>query len=464
MKDSILFKPDNDEGLLPSLDKSQYHTSELVNSYIEGKNVKDLTEFLLRLHPADIAELISSSSNENALYIFRLCDKEKQKLIFVELNEETQAEFVSYLKLDEIAYILEDIDSDDATSFISEIEPEKAEEILNSIDKKDSEKIRSLMSFDLNTAGRFMNYDFAVVKETENASKAIANIRKAAKTTDHIYLIYVVNSKGALRGYVSLKDIILAHQNTKIAKLMKTIHAIHYSTDQEDVARFFKKYDYVSAPVVDDDNKLLGRITVDDVMDIVDEEASEDLLRLGGVGEDEKLKTSVWESVKRRMIWLALNLLTALLVSTIVSYFESTIQKIVVLASLMPIVAGLGGNAGTQAITIVVRNLATGELTLYNWYIAVRKELAIGCLNGLVLGLITFSIIFLFKQDLRLSLVMGAAMFLNLVVAGLIGSIVPLVLKLLKIDPAIASSIFVTFCTDSFGFFCFLGLASLFLK
>ena len=195
--------------------------------------------------------------------------------------------------------------------------------------------------------------------------------------------------------------------------------------------------------------------------DVVEAEASEDILRLGGLSEDERLKTSIWDSVKRRMIWLGLNLFTAMMVSTVVSLFENTIQRIVVLASLMPIVAGMGGNAGTQAITIVVRNLATGELTLYNWYIAVRKELIIGILNGLVLGLIIFTVTFVVKSDLTLSFVIGLAMFANMIIAGLIGSIVPLILKFFKIDPAIASSIFVTACTDTFGFFCFLGLATL---
>ncbi len=463
MKETIPFKPESEEKFLPSQDKNQYLTSELIHSLLETKNFIELKSHLERLHPADIAEIISSTDIDSALEIFRLVEQEKQKTTFVELSEETQSEFVGYLRLDEIAYILEDISSDDATNFISEIEPEKAEEILNSIDKKDSEKIRSLMSFDEYTAGRLMNYDYAVVKENENASKGIANLRKVAKSTDNIYILYVISQKGILRGYVSLKDLILAHHNTKISKIMKIIQTIHYSTDQEEVARFFKKYDLVSAPVVDDENKFLGRITVDDVMDIVDEEANEDMLRLGGVGEDEKLKTSVWESLKRRIIWLGLNLFTAMIVSAVVSYFEETIQKLVVLATLMPIVAGMGGNAGTQAITIVVRNLATGELTLYNWFLAVKKEFFIGVLNGFVLGIIIFILTFIVKSDFKLSLVIGSAMLFNLIVAGLIGSVVPLILKFFKIDPAIASSIFVTFCTDSFGFFCFLGLAKLFL-
>ncbi|MBL0265647.1 MAG: magnesium transporter [Leptospiraceae bacterium] len=273
----------------------------------------------------------------------------------------------------------------------------------------------------------------------------------------------MIDQKGIVKGHLQLKDLLLSHHKNKISKIMKPVQTIHYSMDQEEVARFFRKYDVVSAPVVDDEGKMIGRITVDDVLDVVEAEASEDILRLGGLSEDEKLKTSIWDSVKRRIIWLALNLFTAMMVSTVVSLFEGTIQRLVVLASLMPIVAGMGGNAGTQAITIVVRNLATGELTLYNWYVAVRKELIIGILNGLVLGSIVFTMTYLVKSNLTLSFVIGFAMLANMIVAGLIGSIVPLVLKFFKIDPAIASSIFVTACTDTFGFFCFLGLATLFL-
>ncbi len=463
MKEQAPFKPERDEEMISYHEKSRHLSVELIHSHIVAKNITVLEEYVRKAHPADIAEIISSAKIEDALYVFRLCDKDKQKLVFVELGEETQAEFVGYLKLEEIAFILEDIESDDATSFISEIEPEKAEEILNSLDSKDSAKIRSLMSFAENTAGRLMSFDYAVVKENETATKGISNVRRAAKETDNIYLIYVIDQRGIVKGYLQLKDLLLSHHKNKISKIMKPVQTIHYSMDQEEVARFFRKYDVVSAPVVDDEGKMIGRITVDDVLDVVEAEASEDILRLGGLSEDERLKTSIWDSVKRRIIWLTLNLFTAMMVSTVVSLFEETIQRLVILASLMPIVAGMGGNAGTQAITIVVRNLATGELTLYNWYIAVRKELIIGILNGLVLGAITFIATYLVKANLTLSFVIGFAMLANMIVAGLIGSIVPLILRFFKIDPAIASSIFVTACTDTFGFFCFLGLATLFL-
>jgi magnesium transporter len=220
----------------------------------------------------------------------------------------------------------------------------------------------------------------------------------------------------------------------------------------------------VSIAVVDDKNMMIGRITVDDVLDIVQEEASEDIYRMGGLSEDEKLNTPVFESLRKRILWLVVNLATAVLAASVVSLFEATIEKVVVLATLMPIVAGMGGNAGTQSITVVIRNLATGELTLSNWWEAVRKEIAIGALNGALIGFLAGFLVYLFKGNLALSIVIGSAMFVNLFIAGSIGSCIPLILKMVKVDPAIASSIFVTTFTDVCGFFFFLGLAQYFIK
>lgn len=463
----INLKPDREEPGISHVDKTQYHSNELIHSYVEAKNYREIKNFLKDMHPADIGSAISSFKKmEDSLFLLRLCEPELQSIVFLELSEELQAKLAEQLKASEISPLIEDMESDDATNLIediSEISPHKAEEILNTLGKIDSEKIRSLLNYPDHTAGRLMNLDFAMVRENHNAGRAINSIRKAARATDNIYVIYVTDANGIVRGYVNLKDLILAHQMTKINKIMKPIHTIHVDTDQEEVARFFSKYDLVSAPVVDDEGRMLGRITVDDVLDIVQEEASEDILRLGGVGEDERLKTPIYESVKRRLVWLNLNLFTAVMVSGVVSYFEDTIQKLVVLASLMPIVGGMGGNAGTQAITIVVRNLATGDLTLFNWFTAVRKELVIGIINGFSLGTVTGLITFILKGDVVLSLVIGMAMFFNMIMAGLVGSAVPLVLKFFRIDPAIASSIFVTACTDTFGFFCFLGLATLYM-
>ncbi|MBE7411295.1 MAG: magnesium transporter [Leptospiraceae bacterium] len=438
---------------------------EKLKDQIQAKEDGKLLKFIEVSHPADIADAISHLDSEDAIYLFRLCNTEQRTNVLVELNEEIQMVFVNSLNLKEISPIVENMESDDATSLFDEISPEKAEAILNSLDKEDSSKIRNQMNFEENSAGRLMTSDFAVVKEDENVRKGIINLRKASRESDNIYLIYVTDEKGVLKGFVKLKDLFLSSPTTKISKIMKdNIKSIHFDSDKQEVAKFFRKYDYVSAAVVDDNGVILGRITVDDILDIMQEEASKDILRLGGVSEDERLSTSIFVSLKRRLTWLNLNLVTAIVASSVVSMFEDTIQKIVVLASLMPIVAGMGGNAGTQAITIVVRHIATGDLTSKNWFLAIRKELIIGILNGIFIGVVSGVFTFIIKNNLVLSIVIGFAMFINLVIAGIFGSIIPIILKISKIDPAIASSIFVTTSTDIFGFFCFLGLASLLIN
>lgn len=443
-----------------------YEWIESIQSWIESSNDEKLLSYIQESHPADIAEIMALlSDDDNATYLFRLCEPFKQGQVIVELNDEHIAAIVERLNLREITALSADMETDDLTYLLSEIPEEKAEHILNAIDYEDSTKIRSQLQYEENTAGRLMSADFMAVREHETVRKGIYNLRKNYKKEHKFYILYVINSRDLVTGYVSLKDLFFSNPKAKIYEIMNTdLKTVSYDMDQEEVARFFQKYDYVSVAVVDPDGHMLGRITVDDVLDIVEEEASEDILRMAGLSEDEKINTPIWETVKSRIPWLHVNLLTAVLASWVVTYFEATIDRVVVLASLMPIVAGMGGNAGTQAITIVVRNIAIGELAERQWRQAISREVVIGLLNGVILGVVTASFVFLFKQNLALSIVIGSAMLINLIVAGLVGSGIPILLKYLGIDPAIASSIFVTTFTDIFGFFCFLGLATLFIN
>jgi magnesium transporter len=437
------------------------YLKDLVRS---GKD-QEVLQFLQGIHPVDLTESIQELEPEEAFYIFRLFDPLKQSEILIELDEEFQAAFLEKLQPREISPIFENLESDDITFILRDVEPGKVDEVLKNLNAEDSHLIRAQLEFKENTAGRIMSNDFASVLTTDTVQKSIAKVRKIIKEVDDIYLVYVVDQHGKLMGFLRLKDFLFNTPSTKIHKIMKpTLFSVHYNTDQEDVAHLFRKYDLVSIAVTDDDEKIIGRITVDDVLDIVHEEASEDIYRMGGVSEDEKLTTPVLGSMKKRIVWLILNLGTASITSSVVALFENTIEQVVVLATLMPIVAGMGGNAGTQSITVVVRNLATGELTLGIWWEAVRKELSIGILNGLLLGVLAGVFLYIFKSNLVLSFVIGIAMLANVSTAGLVGSSVPLLLKYFKVDPAIASSIFVTACTDICGFLFFLGLASYFVN
>ncbi|TGL59520.1 magnesium transporter [Leptospira sarikeiensis] len=432
---------------------------------IEKKDSKYLLNFTTSNHPADIAEVLEKLDIDDAFYVFKLCDSEQQSEILVEFDEDLQAELISRLNMKEISPIVENLETDDVTNLISEIPKAKAEEILNSLDREDSSQIRKQLNFREYTAGRLMTTEFASAYETDTVRKAIIKLRRIAKETDDIYLLYVTDSENHLKGFIKLKDLFLAPLNQKVGRLVKEeVFSIHYDTDQEQVARMFRKYDMVSAAIVDDLDRIIGRVTVDDILDIVQEEASEDILRMGGVSEEERLNTSIWDSIRRRLTWLVINLGTAVIAASTVAVFQDTIQSFVLLASLMPIVAGMGGNAGTQSITVVVRNIATGDLSQANWTVGFKKEGIIGVINGLTIGAITGVAVFFYTGKLALAIVIFLAMLANLIVAALVGACIPMLLKVLGIDPAIASSIFVTTTTDVFGFFCFLGLATLFLQ
>ncbi|PJZ86116.1 magnesium transporter [Leptospira harrisiae] len=436
-----------------------------IKTLVSDENAKQLKEMLDGAHPADIVTLFRDLEREEELYLFRILPKEDQAYALVKMEEETLESFLEELSVDEISNTLYHIETDETTYLLSYLPSAKRELVLANLSKADSFEIRSQLGFRESSAGRLMSKDFATVSITDNVRKGIINVRKKAKEIEDIYQVYVTDEDGVLEGFIPLKDLFLTPINTKVAKITNfSVFAFHYDVDQEEVANTFKKYDLFSAAVTDDLGRIIGRITVDDVLEIVEEEASEDILLMAGVSEDERLSTPILQSVKRRIIWLNVNLLTAFVSSTVVAFFEDTISQIVVLATLMPIVAGLGGNAGTQSVTVVIRNIATGDLSFSNWWEAVRKEFTIGVLNGLVLGTVTGCMIFFVKGNLVLGLVVGTAMFVNMIIASLTGSLVPIVLKAMRVDPAIASSIFVTATTDVCGFFFFLGLATVFAK
>ncbi|MCZ8157010.1 MAG: magnesium transporter [Leptospira sp.] len=443
--------------------------AETYNTFLEelSEAIQDgrsnfLKDMLDGAHPADIASILPELDSDESLYLFRLLSSEEQSYTLIKMDDETLSLFLDELTIDEISKTLNYIETDETTYLLSYLADDKREKVLSALSKRDSFEIRSQLGFRESTAGRLMSKDFATATLADNVRKGIINVRKKAKEIEDIYQIYITDDEGILRGFIPLKDLFLTPINTKISKITNfSVYSFHYDTDQEEVALAFKKYDLVSAAVVDDLGRIIGRLTLDDILEIVEEEASEDILRMAGVSEDERLSTPIFQSVKRRIIWLNVNLLTAFLSSSVVAFFEETISRIVVLATLMPIVAGLGGNAGTQSVTVVIRNIATGDLTFSNWWEAVQKEFIIGCINGIVLGSVTGLMIYFVKGNIVLGFVVGSAMLVNMLVASLSGSLVPILLKAIRIDPAIASSIFVTAMTDVCGFFFFLGLATL---
>lgn len=310
-----------------------------------------------------------------------------------------------------------------------------------------------------------MATEFISIDENKSIRETLKYLQKEAPDAESIYYLYVVDKKRILRGVVSLRDIVCTDFDMKISEITNTnVIALRYDMDQEEVANAFEKYGFISMPVVDEKEKLLGIVTADDIMEVIKDESTEDIHRLGGIDEEEKVDGTLRESIKSRLPWLMVNLLTALLASAVVGIFEGTISQVVTLATFMPIVTGMGGNAGTQTLTIIVRGIALGELTGENAKRILKKEILVGFTTGIAIGAAIAVIGYLWERNFMFGIVIGTAMILNMVVATIAGFIVPVILKKVNVDPALASAVFVTTVTDVLGFFFFLGLATIFIS
>lgn len=310
-----------------------------------------------------------------------------------------------------------------------------------------------------------MATEFISIDENKSIRETLKYLQKEAPDAESIYYLYVVDKKMILRGVVSLRDIVCTDFDMKISEITNTnVIALRYDMDQEEVANAFEKYGFISMPVVDEKEKLLGIVTADDIMEVIKDESTEDIHRLGGIDEEEKVDGTLRESIKSRLPWLMVNLLTALLASAVVGIFEGTISQVVTLATFMPIVTGMGGNAGTQTLTIIVRGIALGELTGENAKRILKKEILVGFTTGIAIGAAIAVIGYLWERNFMFGIVIGTAMILNMVVATIAGFIVPVILKKVNVDPALASAVFVTTVTDVLGFFFFLGLATIFIS
>ncbi len=434
--------------------------------------IRSKSDFLIKnivndLYPTDIAHIINRLEFEDGDYLFSLLTTEEQGKVIVELNDDHREHFLQTLQSEQISDIVEELPSDEATDIVSELSEEKAEEVLDDLSAEDSQDLKELLQYDENTAGGIMQKEIITVLHKETVKRAVQAVRRAAKEEGHqqFYHVYVVDEDDKLVGSLAISNLILLSPARRIYKVMETdIISVKTDVDQEEVANIFKKYNLVAAPVVDFSGRVVGRITVDDIVDVIEEEASEDIFRLGGVGTNERISTPPLIALRKRLPWLSVYLATGLITSSIINIFHSTIESLVVLAALMPIVAGMGGNAGTQAITLMVRGIALGEVDFSNARKALIKEILVGLLNGAFVGFFSGTIIAIVYGNLMLGVVMCLAMITNLFIAGLMGTLVPLGLKYAKIDPALASAVLVTTCTDAFGFISFLGFATLFLS
>jgi len=428
---------------------------------IEGDD-ELLAATLAEYHASEIAILFDNINSEDRQRIINLLEVEKASEVIAEMSEEAHPEeLLIQLHPEKRTEIVEELDYDDATDIISQLDEDEQQEILEDLSADDAQSIRNLLSYHEETAGGLMNTQMITVNFNFTKKDAIDEIIRQSEEIEEFYTVFVVDDAGTFKGIVSLKDIIKAKGNAKINDMVKPDAVyVKADTDQEEVAKLLSQYNLTSIPVVNDDLVLLGRVTFDDVIDVLEDENTEDILKISGVSEDEELAGNWVDAVKSRLPWLVINLGTAFLASAVVRYYKDTLADLAILSAYMTIIAGMGGNAATQALAVTVRRISLFDLTDRQAYRTVLKEFTVGMINGAVTGLIVLVFAYFFDANLMLGLVIFMAMTGNLIIAGITGAGIPLMLKRIGIDPAIASSIIITTFTDVFGFLLLLGLAS----
>jgi magnesium transporter len=417
----------------------------------------------LDLHEADLADLIELLRPDERAGLIEALGDDFKAAALPELDEAVRDQVLEEMPASQVAEVVQQLDSDEAVYLLEDLDKEEQKDILAKLPYFERIALQRSLEYPEDSAGRIMQTDLIAVPPFWSVGQTIDYMREAADLPDRFYEIFVVDPAYHLIGSVALNRLLRSKRPTTIEAITdEEIRPVPVESDQEEVARQFERYNLTSAPVVDKDGRLVGVITADDVVEVVQEEASEDILRMGGVG-GESVADSVWETTRLRFSWLLTNLGTAILASYVISLFEATIEQMVALAVLMPIVASMGGNAGTQTMTIAVRALATQDLGRVNAVRVILRESAVGLLNGLLFALIMAAIAYFWFGSDQLGLVIGVAMIVNLFAAALAGILIPLGLDALDLDPAIASGVFVTTVTDVVGFFAFLGLAALWL-
>ena len=435
---------------------------KIIEEKIKLSDSQFIDNSLKELHPSDSADIIENLSIENRSKLIELEGFNIEPEIFVELNESIQSEILLLLSINSIANLLKKLESDDAITILENIDQNKKDSVLNLLPPQDRFLLEEGLGYPEDSAARIMQREFTAIPSNWSVGQTIDYLRESKNLPYEFLEIFIVDTDFKPIGTVPSSKVLRTPRDNKMNSIMREMQVlIPVNMDQEEVGHTFENYNLTSAGVVDKNNKLVGMITSDDILTIVKEEAEEDVLRLAGVG-DEEITDGIFKKTKRRFNWLLLNLFTAFLATWVISIFGATIEQMVALAFLMPIVASMGGNAGMQTLAVTIRAIATQKLSTTNISKTVSKEFAIGILNGIIFAIISSVIVFLWFKDLNLSIIIAVSMILNMIVAGLFGILVPVTLKKFKVDPAISSSVFVTTITDVIGFLSFLGVGAYF--
>ena len=444
-------------------EKTQHQRNlKAVNRALASGTFSQVRQLLNNLPGAEAAHLIESSPPREREILWQLLNQEQETEVLQYLGEEVRVELLRDLPPEELVTLVEDLDTDDLADLLQELPEQVTSQVLAGLDAQNRERLEQVMSYPEDTAGGLMNTDVITVRPEITFEVVQRYLRRRGEIPDTTDNLLVVNRKNQFVGVLPLTKVLLSAPGTTVREAMRTdVEAIPADRSEHDVAKLFERLDLVTAPVVDDNGVLVGRITIDDVVDVIREEAAHSLMGMAGLDEDEDTFGSVWQTARRRALWLGINLLTALAASAVISLFEDTLEKVVALAVLMPIVASMGGIAGSQTLTLVIRAMALGQVQAGNTRYLLFKELSVGALNGLLWAAVIGTTAALWFDNPSLGGIIASAMVLNLVVAAGAGALIPMVMKKMGIDPALAGSVVLTTVTDIVGFMAFLGLATL---
>lgn len=436
---------------------------EDLKDLLQSKSDYLIKNILNDLYPSDIAHIINRLEHDEGDYLFSLMTIEEQGKVIVELDDVHREHFLKTLKSAQISDIVEELPSDEATDIVSELSEKKAEEVLEELSEEDSSELQELLKYDENTAGGLMQKEVITVHSHDTVKKAIQAVRRAAKEhgAEHLYNVFVLDDNSVVVGMIPVSTLILLSPNRKIYKVMDPdIVTVNSSVDQEDVARVFKKHDAVSLPVVDNGGRLLGRITVDDVVDVLQEEHDEDVARMIGSDADELESRSPSQVALMRLPWVLITLFIELLAGVVIHQFDATLSQIILLASFMPVISAISGNTGLQSAAIIVRGLATGHVDLKNWGAPIRRQVQTSLIIGASCGIVIAFVSGIWYGKALFGAVVGTSMFISINISGLVGTTVPMISKSLGFDPAITAGPFETAFQDVVGITIFLGMAT----
>lgn len=446
------------------VDKQEMPKQKLIKNLVQKQNLSSLGKLLNSLHSADVAFILESLPLDDRLIVWDLVRADRDGEILLEVSDSVRQTLIADMDSTELLAAAEQLDTDEIADIAADLPEDVLQDLLQSLDSNNRERLESALSYPEDQVGALMDFDIVTIRDDISLEVALRYLRKIKKLPELTDKLFVVNRLQKILGVLSLKKIVVNEPELMVKDVMAQDAVLFKDTDDAaEAAKAFERYDLVTAPVVNDQNKLVGRITVDAVMDYIREETDNNALSMVGLREGEDIFSSIWKSVRNRWAWLAINLITALIASRVIGVFEGSIEKVVALAALMPIVAGVGGNSGNQTTTMIVRAIALGQVSVSHLRQLLFKEIGVAILNGILWGGVLGFIAFYLYGNSSLAIVMTTAMTLNLILAAIMGVMIPFTLSKSGRDPAVGSSVLITAMTDSGGFFIFLGLATLIL-